>query len=479
MKSIITLLLILGIAGAGLGWWYFNSNGNHPTQFRTVPIERGDIQATISATGTIEPEEVIDVGAQVAGQIKNFGHDPHDSSKWIDYGSEVEENTILAQIDDAIYKSQLDQAKANLQKSEADLVQMRAKLRQAERDWTRARELGPRRAISDQDYDTMQATYETQKSALGVGEATVEQAKANLEQARINVGYTTIRSPVKGVIIDRRVNVGQTVVASLNAPSLFLIAKDLKRMEVWASVNEADVGHIHKGQPVKFTVDAFPGETFRGEVAQIRLNASMTQNVVTYTIVVATDNSSGRLLPYLTANLQFEVEKHSQVLLVPNGALRYRPKPEQMVPEARETLSKTSGRRPSGGGTDKSTAAATKPPSTARDKSERADKIFKAKAEKAAAEQKKAVATGKDAANPNPDKPTGERGTLWLDDNGFARPIRVRVGLTDGLMTEVQGEAVKEGMEVIVGEARPGGGAAGGTTNPFTPQFFGGKQKQQ
>src|SRR5262245_10738108 len=114
MKSIITLLLILGIAGAGLGWWYFNSNGNHPTQFRAVPIERGDIQATISATGTIEPEEVIDVGAQVAGQIKNFGRDPRDSSKWIDYGSEVEENTILAQIDDAIYKSQLDQSKANL-----------------------------------------------------------------------------------------------------------------------------------------------------------------------------------------------------------------------------------------------------------------------------------------------------------------------------------------------------------------------------
>jgi HlyD family secretion protein len=478
MKSILTLLLILGIAGAGLGWWYFNSNGNHPTAFRTVPIERGDIQATISATGTIEPEEVIDVGAQVAGQIKNFGRDPRDSSKPIDYGSEVEENTVLAQIDDAIYKSQLDQSKANLQKSEADLVQMRAKLRQAERDWSRARELGPRRAISDQDYDTMQATYETQKSALGVGEATVAQAKANLEQARINLGYTTIQSPVKGVIIDRRVNVGQTVVASLNAPSLFLIAKDLKRMEVWASVNEADVGHIHKGQPVKFTVDAFPGEAFRGEVAQIRLNASMTQNVVTYTIVVATDNSSGRLLPYLTANLQFEVEKRLQALLVPNGALRYRPKPEQMVPEARENLSKTSGRRPTGGGTEKSSTTVAKPPSKDSEKSQRADKILKAKAEKAAADQKKAAAPASNVAPASAERPAMERGTLWVDDNGFARPIRVRVGLTDGLMTEVQGEDLKDGMEVIVGELRPGGGTAGGTTNPFTPQFFGNKKKE-
>jgi HlyD family secretion protein len=475
MKSFITVLLILGIATAGGGLWYWNSQGNHTTAFRTVAVERGDILATISATGTIEPEEVIDIGAQVAGQIKNFGPDPNNPNKVIDYGSQVEADTVLAQIDDAIYKSQVDQAQANLQKAEADLIQMKAKLRQAERDWVRARELGPRRAISDQDYDTMQATYETQKSALGVGEATLAQAKANLDQAKINLGYTTIRSPVKGVIVDRRVNVGQTVVASLNAPSLFLIAKDLKRMEVWASVNEADVGHILKDQSVNFTVDAYPGSVFRGTVSQIRLNASMTQNVVTYTVVVATDNSSGRLLPYLTTNLQFEVDKRTNVLLVPNGALRYRPKPEQMVADAREAYSKSPGRR-SSGGADKGTSppkADTPTPSTAKSVPAKDGKAKSAKGDKTASKK-----DTQDVQNKG-DKPSLERGTLWVDENGFARPLRVRVGLSDGLMTEVQGDDIKDGMEVIVGELRPSGGSqAGGNASPFTPQMFGGKKQQ-
>ena len=148
--------------------------------------------------------------------------------------------------------------------------------------------------------------------------------------------YCTIKSPVKGVIIDRRVNIGQTVVASLNAPSLFLIAKDLKRMQVWVAVNEADIGKIQPGLPVSFTVDAFPGETFRGEVGKVRLNASMTQNVITYTVEVITDNSNGRLLPYLTANVQFELSRLSGVLLAPNAALRWTPPAEQVAPEFRE-----------------------------------------------------------------------------------------------------------------------------------------------
>ena len=149
--------------------------------------------------------------------------------------------------------------------------------------------------------------------------------------ARTNLGYTTIKSPVRGVIIDRRVNIGQTVVASLNAPSLFLIAKDLRRMQVWASVNEADIGHIRLDMPVRFTVDAYAGETFHGKVTQIRMNATMTQNVVTYTVVVTTDNSNGKLLPYLTANVQFEMDQRSDVLLVPNAALRWKPQASQMT----------------------------------------------------------------------------------------------------------------------------------------------------
>src|SRR5206468_9275364 len=213
---------------------------------------------------------------------------------------------------------QLAQAKAGEQRARADLLQMKAKVTQTERDWNRAQQLGPGHgnAISATDYDTAKAVYETAKSALGVGEAAILQAQtdvtraaAALKQAQTNFGYTTIRSPVKGVIIDRRVNVGQTVVASLNAPSLFLIAKDLTRLQIWTSVNEADIGQIRQGQPAHFTVDAYPHETFAGVVSQIRLNATMTQNVVTYTVVVDTDNAHGKLLPYLTANVRFEVNR--------------------------------------------------------------------------------------------------------------------------------------------------------------------------
>src|SRR5262249_34829011 len=220
--------------------------------------------------------------------------------------------------------------------------------------------------------------------------ATLGDAEAALHNAEINLGYCTIKSPVKGVIVDRRVNVGQTVVSSLNAPSLFLIAKDLKRLQVWASVNEADIGNIFSGQMVTFSVDAYPGRVFKGIVAQDqpRLNASMNQNVVTYTVVVTTDNSDGKLLPYLTANLQFEVSKRQNALLVPNTALRWKPNPELVVPELRQDY--ISAQRQKG-----------------------------AKKEAGQPEKKR------------------NRATLWVEDGGFVRPVKVQIGVSDGLMTEV------------------------------------------
>ncbi len=312
--------------------------------FRTVPVKRGDLVATISATGTVEPEEVVDVGAQVAGRIVAFGKDV--SGKTVDYGSQVEDGTVLAQIDDALYaadvsqsKAQVEQAKASVMRAEADLGQMQAKLVQAERDLNRAKKLGPGDALSQADYDAAVSAYDVAKANVAVGKAAivqaneaVAQAQANLKRTQRNLDYCTIKSPVKGVIIDRRVNIGQTVVASLNAPSLFLIAKDLKRMQVWIAVNEADIGNIHPGQAVTFTVDAFPGQVFQGEVGKVRLNATMTQNVVTYTVEVITDNSDGKLLPYLTANAKFMVSTRANVLMVPNAALRWVPQAEQVVP---------------------------------------------------------------------------------------------------------------------------------------------------
>ena len=183
------------------------------------------------------------------------------------------------------------------------------------------------------------------KAAIVQAKGTVAQAEATLKRALQNLNYCTIKSPVKGVIIDRRVNIGQTVVSSLNAPSLFLLAKDLNRLQVWVSVNEADIGRIKPGQPVTFTVDAQPGDVFPGKVGKIRLNATMTQNVVTYTVEVDTDNSGGKLLPYLTANVTFIVGERKNVLLVPNAALRWTPQLEQVVAEFRGSPKKAQGAR--------------------------------------------------------------------------------------------------------------------------------------
>jgi HlyD family secretion protein len=425
MKKLIIILVALWGGGA-LGVWYWNEARGQKVAYRTVAVRRGDLLATVNATGTLEPEEVVDVGAQVAGMIQSFGGDPRDPSKPISYGSPVDRGTVLARLDDALFKARVDQSRAGLAKAEADVEQAAAKLRQAKRELDRSRKIQDRGQgmISVKETDAALADYESAKAALDVAEGAAGVAKANLEEATVNLGYTTITSPVKGVILDRRVNIGQTVVASLNAPSLFLIAKDLSRMQIWASVNENDVGGIHKDQPVHFTVGAFPGETFGGRVAQIRLNASMTQNVVTYTVVVDVDNPGGKLLPYLTARLQFEVERRSGVLLVPGGALRWQPKLTQVIPGARAAF---------------------------------ADELRRKAAERP---DKGATRSGQPS----------RRGTLWVvAGEGFVRPVPVSVGLSDGVMVEVAGDGLKEGTEVVIGQSAED--EAEGSATPFLPQI--------
>jgi HlyD family secretion protein len=428
----ITIGIVLLAAIAGTAAWYLRRSDAQTFAYRTAPVTRGDLLVSISATGTVEPEEVIDVGAQVAGQIMSFGRDV--GGKTVDYGSVIEEGTVLAKIDDSLYAADAAQAEAQvqagraaLQRAEADLGQLRAKLQQSERDWQRAQKLGPSEALAEASYDAYRSAYETAVANLAVGQAAILQSRASLSQAEAilrraqrNLGYCTIRSPVKGVIIDRRVNIGQTVVASLNAPSLFLIAKDLKRMQVWVAVNEADIGKIRPAQPVTFTVDAFPGEAFQGEVGKVRLNASMTQNVVTYTVEVVTDNSSGRLLPYLTANVQFGLDRRTNVFLVPNAALRFKPTPEQIAPDSREAFSNS---RPH-------------------------------------------AASGQVAGSGLP-----TRSDLWLPEGDYLRPLAVRVGLSDGTLTEVAGEQVTEGLAVATGLQQQTAAATPDTSNPFAPTF--------
>jgi HlyD family secretion protein len=430
--ALIILAVVIGLAAI----WLWSGKTDSSASYRLASVSKGDLEVTVSSTGTVEPEELVDVGAQVAGKIVAFGKDKN--GKPIDYGSAVEAGMVLARIDDSLFaaevsqvKAQLAQAQANVQRAEADLGQLKAKLLQAENDWHRAQKLGPSEALSQSDFDAAKSAFDVARANLNVGQAALRQTKeavvqseAVLKKANQNLDYCTIRSPVKGVIIDRRVNIGQTVVASLNAPSLFLIAKDLKRLQVWVAVNEADIGNIKVGQPVSFTVDAFPKDTFVGQVGKIRLNATMTQNVVTYTVEVNTDNSDGKLMPYLTANVKFLLATRPNVLLVPNAALRWTPQPDQIAPAFRDQFVNSDSDAGAGG-----TAAAK--------------------------DQKK----------------TKGLGILWVPDRSYVRPVRVEVGMTDGSLTEIQGPDVKEGLDIVVAEEQQSGAPAG-TSSPFTPKLF-------
>lgn len=415
-KSLVILIVVL-VFGT-LAVWQFTRSKEKDTAYRTAEIKRDDLLVSISATGTVEPEEVIDVGAQVAGRITSFGTDAQ--GKIVDYGSVVEAGMVLARIDDSLYAADVAQAEAQLLSNKAGLQKAMADLDRTEQEWKRAQVLGPSQALSQSSFDAYESAHKTALAQVAVSEASIRQAEAALARAQRNLGYCTITSPVKGIIIDRRVNIGQTVVASLNAPSLFLLAKDLTRIQVWVAVNEADIGKIHPGLPVSFTVDAFPNETFKGVVGKVRLNASMTQNVVTYTVEITTDNRDGRLLPYLTANVQFQLLQLSDALQAPNAALRW-------SPPAKEGETESSMKK---GG-----MKGDKKPATAKN-----------------------------------------GGVLWvLDDSKKPRRIEVRTGASDGVNTVVEGAELREGMQVITG-IRMSDSDKNGGGNPFTPQFGAGKK---
>jgi HlyD family secretion protein len=418
-QIVILLIGLLGVA-AGADWW--RSQGRPTLSFTTASIKRGDLAATIGATGTIEPQEVVDVGAQVAGRISAFGTGL--DGKAVDFGSVVREGAMLAKIDESVYEADLSVAKARELSAAATVEQMNARLDQAAAEWKRSQQLFTSKLVSQVDYDAAKANYEVAKANVSVARSGVAQAKADLEKAQRNLDFCTINSPVSGVIIDRRVNIGQTVVASLNAPSLFLIARDLTKMQIWASVNEADVGRIKAGTPVTFTVDAFPGREFRGKVGKVRLNATMTQNVVLYTVEINIDNPENLLMPYLTASVRFLLSQQTNVLLVPNPALRWAPSSlAQIAPGSRPT-------------------SADDPP----------------------AGDLPAGQAGKE----KPQK--SSRRTLWLKDGDFVRPMEVTAGPSDGALTVVAAEELREGQQVVTGETA--GPAQSDVKNPFLPKVI-------
>ncbi len=345
VKAIFTWGAGLAVCVAGGAWWFMNSApGEKKVRFVTSTPVRGDFVNKVQATGTLEPQELVDVGAQVTGEIKEFGTDV--DGKRVDYGSEVKAGQLLARIDDTIVEldikrgeASVAQAKAQIQSAKAAISQAAANKNKAERDMERAKKLGVGDALSQSDYDQIAASVETTSAALeaataqlATAEAQLQSAEASLASQLRNRDYTRITTPVDGTIVVRQVNVGQTVVSSMNATTLFLVARDLRHMQIWASVNEADIAKVHAGQEVRYTVDALPNETFTGTVNKIRPNATMSSNVVTYIVEVDIENPDRRLLPYMSANANFIVDEVKDCLMVENSAFEFRPEPGMVDP---------------------------------------------------------------------------------------------------------------------------------------------------
>ncbi|HBA83661.1 MAG TPA: efflux RND transporter periplasmic adaptor subunit [Verrucomicrobia bacterium] len=314
----IYLLAAAALAGIGYAWKTTRKNAGGPF-YRMAPVERGDLLQVVRATGVIKPTKLVDVGTQVNGPVIEL---------YVDFNDRVKAGELVAQIDPTVYEARLAQDQANLAQSEANVEETQAKLLQAEKELVRSQELMRRKMLSETEYEAALANRDTLAAHLKVARASVELSQASLRLSKANLGYTTIRSPVDGVVIARNVDEGQTVVASMTAQVLYRIATDLQQIQVEASIPEADIGSIREGQPVTFTVDAYE-QTFTGVVQQVRMAASTVQNVVTYPVIVSAANEEGKLFPGMTANIACEISHRKDVLKIPNAALRFKPSGEK------------------------------------------------------------------------------------------------------------------------------------------------------
>jgi len=317
-SKILLLLLALALVAGGFFLWNKNRHAADASAYRTVPVARGDIVQTVSANGTLNPVVLVNVGTQVSGTVQTLH---------ADFNDPVREGQVLAELDPALFRAQLDQSRANL-------ANARASLQLAEANERRAR------ALFGQDY-IARAELDQAIQALGVAKAQVAAATAQVHRDETNLRYSVIVSPVSGVVVSRNVDVGQTVAASFQTPTLFTIAQDLKRMQIDTTVAEADVGKVKVGQTVHFTVDAFPGRDFVGTVRQIRLNSQVLQNVVTYNVVIDVDNPEEILLPGMTAFVNIVVDERKNVLKLPLAALRYEPAERAEEPKGPRPKGKT------------------------------------------------------------------------------------------------------------------------------------------
>ncbi len=321
MNKLILIVLVLVAIGVGAGVYTMRRNQPDPV-VTAQPLTRGDIVDTVGATGTLEAVETVDVGTQVSGVVQQL---------FADFNSIVRKGQVIAKLDPSLIQTQIEQQSANVTRAVADLERLKVALADAQQKLQRAKQLAARNLIPQSELETAEVNVKSAQAQIQSSEAALIQARAQLNNQKVNLGYTTIVAPIDGIVISRNVDQGQTVASSMNAPTLFVIAADLTKMQVLANIDEADVGRMRPGQNVTFRVDAFPNDTFHGTVHQVRLQPAVVQNVVTYSTVISVPNSELKLKPGMTANVSIEIARRSNVLRIPNAALRFRPTNEMFA----------------------------------------------------------------------------------------------------------------------------------------------------
>ena len=309
-KIIIAIALILLIATP----FILKGNKENKAEYVKEPVQARTITQIVEATGTIEPINTVSIGSQVSGRIEQI---------FVDYNTQVEKGQQLAQIDTSLFEAQLQQAKANINNAQATLARNQALLEYDTKTYHRYKNLYDRNLVSKNDLDSAESAYKSDLAQVAAAKAQIMQAQANFATASANMGYTKIVSPVKGTVISKEVEVGQTVAASFQTPTLFTVAEDLTKMRIETSVSEADIGKVKEGQEVEYTLDGYPDSVFKGVVTQVRLSPTTESNVVTYTVVIEVENEEGKLLPGMTANVSIITGKKENILTVPNVALKF------------------------------------------------------------------------------------------------------------------------------------------------------------
>ncbi|MBN1946923.1 MAG: efflux RND transporter periplasmic adaptor subunit [Bradymonadales bacterium] len=431
----ITILLLL--VGGILSYRFLDKAEHDQQQLITTPAQRGTITSSVTATGTLSALVTVDVGSQVSGRIQEL---------YADFNSAVEQGQVLARLDTQLFEAALQQEEANYAAARAQLAEAEAQVAEAERQAQRSTNLAQRNLIAQAEADTAQASAEVARARVQSAQASVRQARARRDQARLNLEYTTIVSPIDGVVISRDVDVGQTVAASLQAPTLFVLAEDLRRMQVDTSVAESDVGRLQAGMRALFTVDAYPEEQFEGMVRQIRNAAQTVQNVVTYNAVIDVSNDEIKLLPGMTANVTFLVATAENALLIPNSALRFRPSQALLEQWAKNRPAAQEIPQP---------RIATAGPSVGLDSSEPSRSRRNSANSLASGLQQTDPEDSGSSNRPDAASSHNQPGmrTIWVISNGIPQQISVRLGISDGSRSEVVGGDLRETDEVITGLA--------------------------